>query len=487
MAKLTTYGAKSDPDRIRELRERLDVIQTTDMALIVSPGQNEIDQMKRLGLDIAPHRKRMNDESLDEKFKDPTDPLRLVFVCAMWLTGFDAPSCSTVYLDKPMRNHTLMQTIARANRVFPGKHSGLIVDYANVFASLEQALAIYAIGQSGAHPVRDKQQLVETLRQAMTDAVSFCRQHGVSLEEVERTTVGSLERLTKIVDAVECLISPDPLRKDFLAQERWVRTLFQAVKPDPAVLEFSSRVACLTTIAETIRERTGEGPADISAVMTDLNKILDASVAADGFHIPEGKKGHGVIDLTKIDFEALAKRFGKSKTKNIDLEQLKAAIRSHLDKLIRLNRTRADYLTKFEELIESYNAGSRNIEDLFAELLALSRTLNDEQQRHVRERLSEEELVVFDILTRPAPELGPEERAEVKKVAKELLEKLKQLLVLEWRQKASARSQVKLAIEEVLDQGLPRAYSPDLYQQKCSAVFEHFYETYGDRGVSIYR
>jgi type I restriction enzyme, R subunit len=486
LAKLTNYGAKSDQDRIRELRERLDVIQTTDMALIVSPAQNEIPDMKKFGLDIAPHRKRMNDESLDEKFKEPTDPLRLVFVCAMWLTGFDAPSCSTVYLDKPMRNHTLMQTIARANRVFPGKHSGLIVDYANVFASLEQALAIYAISQSGAHPVRDKQQLVETLRQAMTDAVAFCRQHGVSLEEVERTTVGSLERLTKIVDAVECLISPDPLRKDFLAQERWVRTFFQAVKPDPAVLEFSSRVACLTTIAETIRERTGEGPADISAVMTDLNKILDASVAADGFHIPEGKKGHGVIDLAKIDFEALAKRFGKSKTKNIDLEQLKAAIRAHLDKLIRLNRTRADYLTKFEELIESYNAGSRNIEDLFAELLALSRTLNDEQQRHVRERLSEEEPVVFDILTRPAPGLSSEERAEVKKVARELLDKLKQLLVINWRQKATARSQVKLAIEDLLDHGLPRAYSPDLYQQKCSAVFEHFYETYGDRGVSIY-
>ena len=151
-----------------------------------------------------------------------------------------------------------------------------------------------------------------------------------------------------------------------------------------------------------------------------------------------------------------------------------------------LNRTRADYLTKFEELIESYNAGSRNIEDLFAELLTLSRTLNDEQQRHVRERLSEEELVVFDILTRPAPGLSSEERAEVKKVARELLEKLKQLLVLNWRQKATARSQVKLAIEDVLDQGLPRSYTPDLYKQKCTAVFEHFYETYGDRGVSIY-
>ncbi len=487
LTRLTTYVAKAaDPSRIRELRARLEVIQTTDMALIVSPGQNEIEQMKKLGLDIVLHRKRMNEEELDEQFKDPKDPLRLVFVCAMWLTGFDAPSCSTIYLDKPMRNHTLMQTIARANRVFPGKHSGLIVDYANVFASLEKALAIYAKGRGGEQPIRDKQKLVENLRQAIMETEAFCLAHGVNLGEIEQTPAGSLDRLTKIAEAVECLISPDPLRKDLLGQEGWVRTLFQAVKPDPSVLEFASRVACLTTIAGSIRERTGEGPADISAVMAGLNKILDASVAADGFHIPQGKSGHGVIDLTKIDFEALAKRFGKSKTKNIDLEQLKAAIRSRLDKLVRLNRTRADYLTKFEELIESYNAGSRNIEELFKELLVLSRSLNEEQERHVREHLSEEELVVFDILTRPAPELAPEERAEVKKVAKELLEKLKQLLVLNWRQKATARSQIKLAIEDLLDQGLPRAYTPDLYKQKCSAVFEHFYEAYGDRGSSAY-
>jgi type I restriction enzyme R subunit len=137
--------------RMAELKQRLEVLTSTDMAVIVSPGQNEIQQMKKLGLDIEPHRKRMNESQpgLDEKFKDTDDPLRLVFVCAMWLTGFDAPSCSTVYLDKPMRNHTLMQTIARANRVFPGKHSGVIVDYANVFASLEKALAIYGAGKDG--------------------------------------------------------------------------------------------------------------------------------------------------------------------------------------------------------------------------------------------------------------------------------------------------------------------------------------------------
>jgi type I restriction enzyme, R subunit len=154
---------------------------------------------------------------------------------------------------------------------------------------------------------------------------------------------------------------------------------------------------------------------------------------------------------------------------------------------VRLNRTRADYLTKFEELIESYNAGSRNIDELFKELLALSRNLNEEQERHVREHLSEEELVIFDILTRPAPELSDAERAELKKVAKDLLERLKQLLVLNWRQTVAARSRVKLAIEDMLDNGLPRAYTPDLYPQKCSAVFEHVYEMYGDKEASPYR
>ena len=129
-------------------------------------------------------------------------------------------------------------------------------------------------------------------------------------------------------------------------------------------------------------------------------------------------------------------------------------------------------------MIESYNAGSQSIGELFEELLKLSRNLNQEQERHVRENMTEEELVIFDILTRPAPELSADERAEVKKVARELLNKMKLLLVLNWRQKSTARSQLKLTIEDVLDTGLPRTYTPELYRQKCSALFEHVYESY---------
>ena len=470
--------------RMAELKQRLNVLITTDMAVIVSPGQNEIQQMKQLGLDIERHRRRMNESQpgLDEKFKDTDDPLRLVFVCAMWLTGFDAPSCSTVYLDKPMRNHTLMQTIARANRVFPGKHSGVIVDYANVFASLEKALAIYGAGKDGKTPVRDKQQLVEELRKSVVDATAFCTGHGVMLAEIEQLAAGSLERLQRMGDAMNALISPDPLRRDFFGHERLVATLYSAVKPDPAALEFAGRVACVITLGEAIRVTLSPNPPDISRVMSGINTLLDESIT--GHEISES--GPPALDLSKINFEALAQRFKQSKHKNTDLELLKAAIRAQLEKLVQLNRTRADFAEKFEALIESYNAGSRSIEELFEELVKLSNSLNDEQARHVRENMSEEELVIFDILTRPAPGLSVDERAEVKKVARELLARLKSLLVLNWRQKAAARSQLKLTIEDTLDTGLPRAYTPALYQQKCSAVFEHVYESYPERNVGVY-
>ena len=465
------------------LRERLEVLTTTDMAVIVSPGQNEIEQMKKLGIDIEPHRRRMNESQpgLDEKFKDTEDPLRLVFVCAMWLTGFDAPSCSTVYLDKPMRNHTLMQTIARANRVFPGKHSGVIVDYANVFASLERALAIYGAGKGGTNPVRDKGQLVAALREAIAAATTFCAGHGVQLVAMESLPLGSMDRLAAVENAVNVLIGPDAVRRDFFGHEKFVGTLYRAVKPDPAAVEFSVRVAGISTLAGVIRSKLNPNPPDIATILKQIGELLDDSIT--GLEVRED--GPPPIDLSKINFEALSERFRESKHKNTDLEALKAAIAAKLQKLVRVNRTRTDFAEKFEELIDSYNNGSRNIEQLFMELLRLSKSLDEEQHRHVRENLSEEELVIFDILTRPAPQLTAAERDEVRKVARELLTRLKALLVLNWRQKSAARSTLKLAIEDTLDT-LPSAYDRPLFAQKCSAVFEHVYESYPERNAGIY-
>jgi len=441
--------------------------------------------MAALGLDITPHRQRMveSNPSLEERFKKPDDPLRLVFVCAMWLTGFDAPSCSTLYLDKPMRNHTLMQTIARANRVFPGKHSGQIVDYANVFASLERALSLYGVGRSGHSPVEGNAVLIAQLRQAIADARAFCLGHQVDLQRIEGLAAGGMERIAAIADAVNALISPDAVRNDFLAAQRLVHTLYNALKPDRAAVEFTGIDALLALLAAEMRQQLHpEGPADLSEVMAGISQLLDASIT--GVAIQE--RNLPPMDLSQIDFQALAEKFKQSKRKNIDLETLKAQIAARLNRLVQLNPTRTDFLEKFEQLIAAYNAGSLNVEQLFKALLELSASLSSEQQRHIREHLSEEELTLFDILLKPAPELSEAERSKVKAVARELLEQVKALLVLNWRAKAASRAQLKLAIEDALDLGLPRAYTPELYQQKCNSIFEHFYVSYPERDASVY-
>jgi type I restriction enzyme R subunit len=435
--------------------------------VIVSAGQNEVEQMKALGLDIVPHRTRMVAEKLDDRFKDPKDPLRLVFVCAMWLTGFDAPSCSTVYLDKPMRNHTLMQTIARANRVWGAEKScGLIVDYANVFASLEQALAVYGKGTAGERPVADKAALIADLATAVSEAAALCQPHRVDPAALASNT--GLARLSALGGAVEALIAPEEVRKAFLAAARTASTLYLASLPDARAEPFAAAVDGLTAIADAIRAKLFT-PVDISAVLAEMGRILDGSVTATR----AAESAIPPIDLSRIDFAKLRQSFTASPTKKTDLEALKAAVRARLERMVRINRSREEYLAKFESLVADYNAGSRTIDELFAELLALCRSLDEESQRHVRERLSEDELTIFDLLTKPDPVLTSDEREAVKTVVRALLEQLRRLLAPGWRERVTARAEVKDTVERVLDEQLPRAYTPEIFTKKSGAVFAH--------------
>ena len=479
------HAATPDAERT-ELSLRLAAMDGVDMAVIVSPGQNEIEDMAARGLDIVPHRMRMVREDLDEKFKAADDPLKLVFVCAMWLTGFDAPSVSTVYLDKPMRNHTLMQTIARANRVHPGKQSGLIVDYANVFAALERALAIYGKGQGGDLPVRDKAELAAQLGDVVADATVFCAAHGVDLGAVESTPTLNFEQAGAVAKAADQLMAPEQTRRQFLAHAGTVDGTYRSLKPDPTALVHAVRCGCIAAIAAVIRSTVE--PPDIAQVLLGIQKLLDGSISADPFRIEQTPRNYGVIDLSKINFDALRQRFEDQQHKptNTDLERLKAAVKAQVERAVTLNPTRGDLLEKFQRLIDAYNAGSRQIEEIFAELLTLSQVLTEEQARHVRENMTEEELTIFDILTRPAPTLTPEERDEVKRVSRQLLARLHELVVLGWRQKVVARAKVKTAIEDVLDDGLPLAYGKAAYQAKCGVLFEHVFQAYEGDGGSVY-
>jgi type I restriction enzyme R subunit len=484
IAELQAERATADEAVRQEIDDRIFRMKETDMAVVVSQGQNEIADMAEKGLDIRPHRKRIVEEDLETKFKDPDDPFRLVFVCAMWMTGFDVPSCSTLYLDKPMRNHTLMQTIARANRVYPGKVSGLIVDYVGVFRNLEKALAIYGAGKGGDKPVEEKATLVAALRQALAETHSLCQERRVNLKAIQEAE--GFSRVGLLDDAVEALVASEEIKRKYLDLANTVQRLLQAVLPDPCAREFSAEVNPVEVIACKIRALIP--PADISEVMQEVDDLLDQSIGTEGY-VVKASAADGyerLVDLSKIDFEKLSEQFkvGHKRTLN---EKLKGAVAQKLIAMVRLNHTRVDYLERFQAMIDEYNAGSLNAEEFFTQLVAFSKSLNEEEQRGVGEQLNEEELAVFDLLTKPPIEMSAADRQKVKVTARELLATLKDAkLVLDWRKRQQSRADVRVTIEKLLDRGLPKAYTPELFEQKTSAVFQHVYDAYYGAGRSVY-
>ncbi len=484
ITKLRQELTAADPADKPELEKRLRFFEETDMAVVVSQSQNEIEEFRKKGLDIATHRKRMVKEDLETKFKKDEEPLRIVFVCAMWITGFDVPSCSTIYLDKPMKNHTLMQTIARANRVFAEKQNGLIVDYVGVFRNIQKALAIYGGAQSGGEtPIKDKSELLRQLQEAISTVTNFCLERGVDPAKIRDARGFEREKLKE--DAVAAFVVNDETRRQYLNLASSVGAIFKSLLPDTAAFAFSPICNVFKVVAEKIRS---ELPAvDISSVLSQVDALLDKSIAVDGYVMPPvSNDPNRFIDLSQIDFDALKAHFDKGR-KTIDAQKLRASLALKLAQMVKLNRTRIDFLEEFQKMVDEYNAGSSNVEAFFAKLMAFAKKLNEEEKRGLAEQLSEEELVIFDLLTRPEISLTKAEQASVKKAAKDLLTKLKaEKLVLDWRKQMTTRMMVLTTIQDVLDQNLPRAYSKELYDQKCDTLYQHFYEAYPGQGKSVY-
>lgn len=444
-------------------------------AAVVSQGQNELRDLDAKGLDIRPHRARMHSttEALDEKFKDADDPLRIVFVCAMWMTGFDAPSVSTIYLDRPMRNHSLMQTIARANRVFPDKDNGLIVDYIGVFRNLERALAIYGAANADVDsPIQDKSELVVALGGAVDEVADLCVRYDVDLDEL--WLASGFEFIQLRDAATEALIADPDVRAEFMSAATVARKLFKAVLPDPAAAQWQSKVAVIRALAEHIAS-LNHVVYDIDEVTDAVDALLDRSVGAEEYVIRTAVEGEHVdpfIDLSQIDFESLAERFGNKK--RAETERLAALLRGRAEAGAALNPTRLEFVERIEALIADYNAGSLNIDEYLRRLVSLSGDLTTEEQRAVAEGMTEQELAILDLLTKPEPALDDEELAIVKASAKRLLEHLHDKLVLDWRRKAASSAGVRLTIKEVLDADLPAdPYPPEVFDAKVAAVFDH--------------
>jgi type I restriction enzyme R subunit len=453
---------------------------------VVSSAQNEIEALSKKGVDITPHRKRMNAEDLAEEFKNVDSNLRLVFVCAMWITGFDAPSVSTLYLDKILKDHTLMQTMARANRVWKDKPDGMIIDYIGIFQQLQKALAIYGnagIEDSGddSNPIEDKNELVRMLAESSLNMNAYLKKKFVDIDGLLNEK-DAFHRIKLVDAAVEQILENEKSKEEFFALAVRLKALLSAVLPDVRAEKYLKQVLAVSIIAEKVREISAPLTPDereaekskIEALSEKVANLLNESITIADYEIKDSKP----FDITQVDFDELKERFGNFDNKKTQIEGLKSNIKRKIRELLEMNSSREPYSEQFELLVAGYNSGDIDAEKFFLELVKLSRELQEEETRHIRENLTEEELVIFDILTKPEPKLSAEEFEAVKAVAKELLDKLKkERLIFDWRKKQSTRAKVVSTIEEVCDK-LPEAYNTDIFKTKCDGIYIYLYDNY---------
>ncbi len=479
---------QGDQEALDKHRE-LNWIRETEIAVIVSSEQGEMEKFRKWGLEIETHRKKMTDRDLETEFKDEDNPFRLAIVCAMWITGFDVPSLSTLYLDKPMQGHTLMQTIARANRVHEGKNNGLIVDYIDTYQNLLDALALYAVGGSDSNggkiepPVRPFEELLDELRDAIAEVRTYLlTELKYDLDQLVQSE--GLLKIKALQDALEAINTNDETRKKFEIMAREVFKKHKAIMPDPIPGDLLQDRNAINKIYEVLTDnKTG---ADISSIMRRLQDVVDDSVKE---MLGEPGRDNGtVIDLSKLDFDLLRQRFERSPTKNTQVQNLKQVIEEKLQRMITQNPLRVDFYERYLEIIEEYNSGkdSVNVQRTFDELFQMVQQMSEEEQRVKREGLTEEQAAVFDLLLKP--QLSPAERKKVKEVAVDLLAKLKQepLTVDNWSEKIATSSAVRNVIRMYLYEQLPDAYTLDDINVKEISLFNHFKASYFGGQASVY-
>ncbi len=478
------------------LSNQLIWMKVTKMAVIVSEEQGEIDKFRKWGFDITLHRRLMKKGfelsdgtriDVDFAFKKEEHPFRIAIVCAMWLTGFDVPSLANLYLDKPLKAHTLMQAIARANRVNGDKNNGLIVDYCGILKNLRKALATFTgtgdtgrpggVGPDGLDPTRTKEELLEELKQAICMVIDFLNERKASLDAIISSS--GFDRNKAIVVAKEAVNENDETRKKFEVMCREVFIKFKACLTIPGVNTYRNKYNAINIIYKSLQKDRDN--ADISDIIKQLHEVIDDSIIITPDKAEEPNKPY---DISKIDFNRLRAEFEHAKTKNTTVQNLKRVIEKKLERLIQKNPLRTDFQEHYEKIINEYNKEKdrQHIEATFEALLKFVQELDEEENRAVREGLDEEILAIYDLLAKP--DLKPQEIKKIKNVAKELLKTLKVKLrnLYKWQDREPTRDEVKVLIRNFLwdeTTGLPvDYYTQNDVDKKTEAVFYHVYRAY---------
>jgi len=492
--------------QVERAEAKLVWLQETERCVVVSEEQNEVGRFQKWELDIVPHRQRMKDRDLAKEYKDECHPFRLAIVCAMWLTGFDVPHLSTLYLDKPMKGHTLMQAIARANRKAPGKNNGLVVDYNGMLKSLRGALAKYGDGPGpgGAAggddgPEEPPAGSMDELEEEFVHALGACEQHladcGFLLKKlVEAVGFAKLALLSKSSEdsAVNAVCRTDETRARFEVLARELFKKRKALVSDPVRIKpHRQRANAIDAIYKKLQEN--KAAADISAVMMALHGVVSDAITHEGPTRLPGADTGKVYDISHIDFDKLKREFAKEPNKNTTVQTLKDAVDRKLQRMVAQNPLRTDFYKRYMEILADYNRESDRvtIETTFQALMDLVADLSEEQQRAVREGLDEELLAVFDKLVPAGKKLDTPTRNRVKGVVRELMASVKEQLAQldRWKEKQQTQAQVKTLIRDLLwdeTNGLPDAYEPEEVEELANVVYLHVYQQYESATESVY-
>lgn len=473
-------NTQEERDRITK---QLDYMNRVEMAVVISEDADETERFSAQGLDITFHRNKMNEitsdgKDIEDRFKDKDDSLCLVFVCAMWLTGFDVPSLSTLYLDKPMKGHTLMQAIARANRVFPGKSCGIVVDYVNVFKYMQLALSDYASNDNGSeYPAKDIETLILNIDECITECEVFLMQLGISIESIiaESNTLDQLELLRL---AYVKILEKDEWKDRFKVLSNLLMNLYDASKPEIFERGWENdRFAPISYMHGLFCNQIDDEK--LNRAKARMAYTLDDSVSAV---VAEDQARYGiykskVIDLSKLDVDAVRRIINDSPYKPLEIECLREYIEDTLRQLINKNCTRIAFSERYKNIIDRYNAGGSENEDYYERLLQLIEDLKREQNRATEMDLEEEELEIFDLLVKDR-KLTQKEEQKVKLAAKNLYKKLSEeknnVMVVDWYKDDQPKQKVMGIIQLSLNKDLPESYDKEIFNNKTNLLMNHF-------------
>lgn len=464
----------------QELRRKLQWMEETEMAVVISQEQNEIQTFKKWGLDIQYHRNKMVKKELDKDFKDSANPLRVVFVCAMWLTGFDVKCLSCLYLDKPLKAHTLMQTIARANRVAEGKSNGLIIDYIGIVKALRKALADYTANIGcidGTDPTVDKVKLIERILDMLEKAKLFLAERGFVLQDLICSY--DFPKMYYLQKGANIVCGTVEERKTFSAYASELNRLMKYTDRDDIDRNVRKEYEAVAAIYAEIKKKRKH--INITDLMVEINNIISDYVEIEhSYMINEEVKR---FDISGIDFDLLRREFAKVKNQNLLMRDLEEIIQMKLDRMLFTNPERINYYERYQKIIDDYNSEQdrATIEKTFMDLMDLANKMNREEQRYVREGFkSDEELTLYDMLFRN--DLNKNDIKKLKTVAAELLNKIKAKISEydHWTDKQETKAAVDNLIRDTLWAELPECYDEASIWGYRQRIYEYVYTHYKD-------